>query len=229
VRDQTQDRALAMDDELDEVFGGANPNPERVGCPPREVLSALARKQRPIEDPAYLHLAQCSECYVEARALQRSTGAGARTLRSVARRVMAAAAIVLMIIGGTWLLGRIERRDTSPPRASVTSQAIELDLRRHAIERGDQSTPIEQPVLLPRRRVSITMLLPVGSQPGAYELELIGADGRSRTSATGTAILREFVTTLEIELDLSALSPGPYQLRIRHRDEGWRIFSATLQ
>jgi hypothetical protein len=227
VRDQTQDRARVMDDELDEIFGGANPNPERVGCPPREVLSALARKQRPIEDPAYLHLAQCSECYAEARALQRSTGSGSRTFPS-ATRMMAAAAIVLMIVGGTWLLGRIERRDTSQPAAS-TSQAIELDLRRHAIERSDQSTRVEQPVLLPRGHLSVTMLLPAGSAPGAYEVELIDADRQSRTSATGTAILREFVTTLQIELDLSTLSPGPYQLRIRHRDEGWRIFSATLQ
>jgi hypothetical protein len=229
VRDQTEDRVLAMDDELDEVFGGANPNPGRVGCPPREVLSALARKQRPIEDPAYLHLAECSECYVEARALQRSTGSGARTFPSVARRMMAAAAIVLMIVGATWLLGHVERHDTSPPGASVTSQAIELDLRRHAIERGDQSTPIEQPVLLPRGHLSITMLLPVGSESGEYELEFIDAKRQSRTSTTGTAVVRDFITTLQIELDLSALRPGPYQLRLRHRDEGWRIFSATLQ
>jgi hypothetical protein len=229
VRDQTQDRALAMYDELDEVFGGANPNPGRVGCPPREVLSALARKQRPIEDPAYLHLARCSECYVEARALQRSTGSGARTFPSVAKRMMAAAAIVLMIVGGTWLLGRIERHDTSAPAASVTSQAIELDLRRHAIERGDQSIPNEQPVLLPRGHLSVTMPLPVGSEPGAYELQLIDADGQSRTSVTGTATLREFVTTLQIELDLSALKPGLYQLGLRHPDDAWRFFSAILK
>jgi hypothetical protein len=57
---------------------------------------------------------------------------------------------------------------------------------------------------------------------------LINANRQSRTVATGNAILRDFVTTLQIELDLSALRPGPYQLRVRHRNEGWRIFSATL-
>jgi hypothetical protein len=189
VRDQTQDEALVVDDELDEVFGRANPNPGRLGCPPREVLSALARKQRPIEDPAYLHLARCSECYVEARALQRSIGTMASVVGSVRRRTMVAAAIILATGVGTWFVGRPRDNGSEQQRhwsslASVVTDRIELDLRSHVIERGDQSTPIEQPVLLPRRRVSITMLLPVGSEPGPYELALINADRQARTAAT---------------------------------------------
>jgi len=29
-------------DEIEEFFGGANPNPARIGCPPRDRLIALA-------------------------------------------------------------------------------------------------------------------------------------------------------------------------------------------
>lgn len=58
-------------DDIDEVLGGANPNPERVGCPPREVLIDLARRRQPLGAPAYEHLLKCSPCYREFRSLQR--------------------------------------------------------------------------------------------------------------------------------------------------------------
>jgi len=64
----------ARDDDLDAVFSAANPNPDRVGCPPREVLAELATRQRPIGDPAYVHLTRCSPCYREVRAIQKQRG-----------------------------------------------------------------------------------------------------------------------------------------------------------
>jgi hypothetical protein len=56
--------------DIDEVFSRANPNPDRIGCPPRETLAALARRQQPIGDPGYEHLAKCSPCFREFKALQ---------------------------------------------------------------------------------------------------------------------------------------------------------------
>ncbi len=38
---------------VDDLFSRGNPNPERIGCPARDVLVALARKERAIGDPAY--------------------------------------------------------------------------------------------------------------------------------------------------------------------------------
>lgn len=62
--------ALSPEDEIDELLGRANPNPNRIGCPGREVLIALARRDRPLGDPAYEHLSRCSACYREVRGLQ---------------------------------------------------------------------------------------------------------------------------------------------------------------
>lgn len=55
-------------DDIDEVLSRANPNPERVGCPSREALLELSRRERPLGDPAYEHLLKCSPCYREFRA-----------------------------------------------------------------------------------------------------------------------------------------------------------------
>jgi hypothetical protein len=69
------------ENEIDVVLGGANPNPRRVGCPPRPLLIELARRDRSISDPWYDHLSECSPCYREVRALQQ---AGRRVARDSA-------------------------------------------------------------------------------------------------------------------------------------------------
>src|SRR5204863_4343964 len=65
-----RDRPELMADDIDYVLGYANPNSTRIGCPPRDVLIALALGEGRINDPTYEHLATCSPCYREFRALQ---------------------------------------------------------------------------------------------------------------------------------------------------------------
>ena len=62
------------ENEIDVLLGGANPNPSRVGCPPKGLLTELARRTRSISDPWYKHLSECSPCYREVRALQQAAG-----------------------------------------------------------------------------------------------------------------------------------------------------------
>ena len=57
-------------DLIDLVFEGANPNPARLDCPARDVLEQLAVRSLPIEHAGYCHLAQCSPCYREFRAVR---------------------------------------------------------------------------------------------------------------------------------------------------------------
>ncbi len=83
--------------------------------------------------------------------------------------------------------------------------------------------------MLPRGRLNVTILLPVGYEPGEYEMQVLDAELRSAPSAKGTAAIRDFVTTLEASLDLSALSPGGYRLAVRRRGADWRLFPATLR
>ena len=66
--------ALILEDEIDLVLGYASPNPTREGCPSYELLVALSRRERPIDDPAYEHLVKCSPCYQRVRSLQWGIG-----------------------------------------------------------------------------------------------------------------------------------------------------------
>ena len=64
--------AFIAEDLIDELLGRGHPNPSRVGCLPRETLIALAHRQRPMGDRGYEHIAACSPCYCEFRAIQQT-------------------------------------------------------------------------------------------------------------------------------------------------------------
>ena len=220
------------EDDIDELFARANVNPSRIGCPPRDVLIALAHKQRPITDPAYEHLAKCSACYREFRGFQQSLSD-----RSPWRTWwLAAAALLIVAIGGALWFALGPRtspigRPPVPARGEEPSpeQTVQLDLRQYSVTRNEEQKHERAPVTLMRGRLNATILLPVGSEPGDYEVQLLDSSLRSRASSVGRAEIRDFVTTLRAMLDLRALDPGAYQLALRRQGEDWRLYPASVK
>ena len=131
------------ENEIDLVLGKANPNPGRVGCPPPDVLTALARRERPIDDPAYDHLIKCSPCYREVRALQQMPVVRASAVSS--RTWLAAVAAVVVVAIGAALFF-VSRSNRPTAGTEVTSRqspqeelSAQLDLRKFTVVRGDES------------------------------------------------------------------------------------------
>jgi hypothetical protein len=81
VRRQRTSVVFITENEMDILLGLAHPNPARVGCPSEDLLGVLARRERPIGDPAYEHLGKCSQCYRELRALQQAAQGYRHTFR----------------------------------------------------------------------------------------------------------------------------------------------------
>ena len=73
------------------------------------------------------------------------------------------------------------------------------------------------------------MILPVGFEPGDYEVQLLDSELRSRASAIGAATSENFVTSLQTTLDLSSVSRGPYQLAVRRTGQEWQLFPAEVR
>jgi hypothetical protein len=229
---QTDGEPRAADD-IDEILSRANPNPDRIGCPPRETLVGLARRAQPIGDPAYEHLVKCSPCYREFRTLQSEFSVDESTATPERRRVwawVAIAAVLVIAAGGTWRA--LYAPGTTAP-TTVSSQdaqlRAEVDLRRFATARGERDPEAAAPVSLPRGVVDVTLLLPVGSEPGAYEIQLLDSELKSRASAQATGVIREFVTTMRARLDLRAVSSGSYTLAVRLTGDDWRLFPAQVR
>jgi hypothetical protein len=225
TRDTGSD-TLRTQDEIDLLFSEANPNPERIGCPSDDVLAALARRERPMSDPGYEHLARCSHCYRAVRAHQQTaTALTAAHRRRVFRWLGTAAALVVVCVAA-WLF---VQRGSERRRPSDLELQARLDLRGYGVVRSTPDHPEPQPLRLRRGRLRVTLLLPVGFESGEYELQLLDSDLQSRVSATGTADIRDYVTTLETHLDLRTLSAGSYRLALRRRGENWRFVSAQVE
>ena len=224
---------LQFKHDIDEVFSRANPNPDRIGCPPRETLVRLARRQHPIGDPAYEHLAKCSPCYREFRSLQEASGVSAAASRNASRAWMLTAAAALVVAtAGTWWLTRGESNSAAPQVASAPATLAlraELDLRKFTVLRSEQSADGQDPVVVPTGVVEIKLLLPVGSEPGPYDIQVLDADLKSLATAHSVAEIQDFITTVRATLDLRTVPPGAYQLAVRRQGDDWRMFPARIK
>ena len=219
-----------IENEMDLLLGRAHPNPARQGCPPRELLVSLSRRELPIGDPAYDHLSKCSPCYQEFRALQQADAAARTAAVRRKRLAYAAAAVLVLAVAGSWFA---LRRGDAPPILAPTAnepvpQVASLDLRPLAVTRSEEQKSVE-PLEVPRGRVNATILLPVGSSPGAYEVRILDRDLRVRASTTGAAEIRDYITTLEASIDTGGLDAGDYQLTLRREGGEWQMFPLRIR
>ena len=220
-----------IENEMDLLLGRAHPNPAREGCPPRDLLVSLSRRELPIGDPAYEHFSKCSPCYQELRALQQADAAALKAAVRRKRLAYAAAAVLVLGIAGSWFaLRRAGDADRiAQPTTQTAPQSARLDLRPLAVTRSEEQRVAAAPLVVPRGRVSATILLPVGSSPGEYDVRILDADLRPRATAKGSAEIRNYITTLEAVIDVSALEAGDYQLTLRRDGSEWQMFPLRVR
>jgi len=220
-----------IENEMDLVLGRAHPNPMREGCPPRELLVSLSRRELPIGDPAYEHFSKCSPCYQELRALQQADAAALKATVRRKRLAYAAAAVLVLAIAGSWFaLRRAGDADhIAQPTTQTAPQSARLDLRPLAVTRSEAQRVEATPLVVPRGRVNATILLPVGSSPGEYDVRILDADLRARATARGPAAIHNYITTLEAVIDVTALEAGDYQLTLRRDGGEWQMFPLRVR
>ena len=217
---QPPNQKFEAEDELDYLFANASPNPHREGCPSRDELIRISRKEKPIGDSAYRHIVHCSPCFQEMRGLQQADARG-----RVARKwtLVAAAAVVALIAGGSWWVLR------SPQTSDGAVVATTIDLRPFTVMRGDTQSPPPESIVIPRGRLDATIVLPLGAEPGSYEVRLLDDAPSVRAQATGDAEIRDSMTTLHTTLDAATLPAGAYHLEVRRTGGEWRRVPAQLR
>ena len=95
--------------------------------------------------------------------------------------------------------------------------------------RSDRPQLSEPAFDLPPRLIRLTLVLPNGSEPGAYDIEVRSADDRAHATASGNATLRDFITRLSADIDLRSVPRGTCQLAIRRTGEGWQLVPVRIQ
>ena len=84
-------------------------------------------------------------------------------------------------------------------------------------------------MVLPRAQLDVTILLPLGSEAGTYEVRLRDRTLSIRVGATGEADVSDSVTMLRVPLNTVELLAGAYQLDVRRAGEEWRTASAQVK
>lgn len=195
------------------------PNPERAGCPGRDVLKRIASHEMPLtEAEKWLdHLTSCSPCYRDFSQLQ-----NAQERRRKQTWLAIAAAILLCAAVGGWAFVRWHN-------GAQTVQTATLDLRDWSVARGAAPNPNLPPLELNRRASSLTILLPVGSAAGAYKIRIVSRSGNPVLTASGTADFENGVTRLQVSARLRSLSPGSYVLQIRGAGLEWSSYPLRMK
>lgn len=195
------------------------PNPERVGCPAPEVLKGIASHRVPLaEAEKWLdHLGSCSPCYRDFTQFERI-----QEFRKKSVLLAIAASILVCASIGGWVFVRWHNNSQSVQTATV-------DLRDYSVARGAAPNPSLPPVELNRKASSLTILLPVGSAAGAYEIRIVTRSGNPVLEENGTAEFENGITRLHVAARLQSLSPGSYVLQIRSAGLEWNSYPLVLR
>jgi hypothetical protein len=215
------------------LLQGEFPNPDRSGCPDKEILRAIAARKLSLEQVVEWvdHVGFCSPCYVEYHALRR---------QAVNRRWMQygaiAAGIAIVVALGIWAwFGRWRQQwigrggEVARWGEPGAYQPFLLDLRNRGVLRGGESIPDESPIELPRGRLSLSIYLPPGSEPGKYEFEIAQESEKPFVRAENVAGLHDGIAAFNINLNLGPLHPGRYLVRIRRTGWSWRYYHLVLR
>jgi len=227
------------------------PNPDRTGCRGSSVLREMAEREFPHEHPFWdEHVSHCSPCYREFLDFRnRVLALESRKRRSM--NVMLAAVVVLIVAAGSIVLllrqpqGAPSKANNVTPQQPATPQTPSpspgtqstvltavLNLESESITRSPSGTPnvAGEVQRIPRGRLSLSIYLPLGSEVGQYEVQLLKnpTDQPPLTTSAGTAQIENGLTILRITPDLSPFEPGTYILAIRRGTGSWRYYRFVL-
>ena len=144
--------------------------------------------------------------------------------------VAVSVAVVIAVLAIVWLSTRlISHRGARPgTSASDNYQAATLDLRKWSVLRGENN-PSNSPLQLPRRPLALSILLPVGREPGAYEVTVSRTPEQPLIGAASNGQFEDHITVLHVKMDLTALPTGNYQLGVRQQGWDWTYYPLLLR
>jgi hypothetical protein len=95
--------------------------------------------------------------------------------------------------------------------------------------RGPEQNSNKSAVQIPRDRLTLSIYLPVGSEPGHYEVQILQEPGQALAQAEGSAGFRDHIAVLTVKLDLTHLTPGLYLMEIRQSGLSWSQYPVLLK
>jgi hypothetical protein len=205
-------------------LGASFPNPERIGCPPLEMLRRLAEQPTSANLSITEHLGGCSPCFQQYQELLAKTRTGLKAEHARPHRLrlvfagIAGAVLVLFLF--VWYI--VRPLDSRLPKEAV------LDLRDGFISRGADRSPAD--ALLRLRRVTnrVLIYLPIGAE-GSYRLDVLDDTNTLIATTAGSTETEGSLILLSVPLNLSRERPGVYVFELRRPTGFVRVYKVRLE
>jgi hypothetical protein len=222
----------------------AFPNPTREGCPSRSSLRAMANRDRrlTLKDLPVSHVVSCSNCFREYTRFRRMSVL-VRGIKITAALVVLAAALVAGRFAWNYTNRRgepsISHEQRTVPESPVANTQrppliapfpIQIDLASFSPTRGDDTKDDSRHAIhLPQKLLRANLLLPVGLEPGEYAIRLQDSAGTILIDQPASGHMKDGITSVEIDIDLSVAQRGSFTLMIRPPGLSWRRFPVVIE
>lgn len=221
---RTEDRLVrAVSDAVKQSYA----NPDRLDCPGSEAIQAVVvrRFSHPHFDDTVDHIAMCAPCLEEYNRRRHA-------YRVQRHSRWAAAFAALVILGLLWTYLHREHRPTNEVAKETPTPLIAatLDYSNWTTERSASRPPSKREApRVARARLALTLVLPIGTEDGSYDVQIRSASGKVVARGSGTAAWNDAAETLNVRLDLTTISGGAYTIAIRHADDSERTYPVLLE
>jgi hypothetical protein len=119
--------------------------------------------------------------------------------------------------------------ETQAPAPAISVQTVRIDLDLRNARPKNRKSNSADPLVLPRRRLHASIVLPSDFATAECDVEIRGADGRPHATTSGIASIQEGAAILRTTLDLAALPPGAYHLAVRRDGRDWQSLPVHLK
>jgi hypothetical protein len=218
-----------LEDEDDKLFDELRrhvmenyPNPDRIGCLNGESLRLIVFNPSKVDpsDPRFVHLLRCSECTRDVMDFREERDRRARRRRLCLYSIAATVLLILAGVAITVFPKKNSMPALSPARVLLaSSENITIDFAANGVHRG-VAVPAPpgsraREYIIPQRKVKLIVLLPQGSVPGKYELNLEQAPSGMGFRATVVSAMNQGGNRIEVPFNGAAFPAGELELTVR--------------
>lgn len=205
-------------------------NPDRLGCPGRDTLEAIAKGRLSIPEVEDVidHIATCAPCFDEYTCCRRR-----HRRRFVGRVALAGIACLGLTLAVWWRVSPAQFPVRGPlaVRSANPTLTATLDFRNRTVERSGHSNPPEGVEIPHLRRglLALTVKLPIGTEDGVYSVQVRDGEDHTVVDAVGTAKWDGSAEVLTTMVNLRGLHAGEYLLAIGNSGSSWRRYPVRLE
>jgi hypothetical protein len=112
-----------------------------------------------------------------------------------------------------------------PPAAPLL---VRVDLSSFSPTRGDEAEDSRHKVHLPQKLLRVRFILPLGMEPGEYEIRLQDDAGAVFINKRALGHMTNGTTSMEMNMDLAGAHRGNFTLMVHPPGESWRKFPVVI-